>query len=189
MAKFILAGFIGLVVIVIITALCGVGWGVGLLNDEAKQANLIKAKQVDNTNEYDNTWKSISQSAQVTEAQAKALTDIAVQYAQARTGAGGGGSLIDVKAVHEVVPNMDASTFKTLMNIITSKRDGFAMRQKELIALNNVHDNMVDPRIIPSGWLCSMFGRKPIDIKIVTSTRTDNAFNTGKDDDTKVFSK
>jgi hypothetical protein len=158
-------------------------WAMGVSNKEAQMRNQIVAKQKDNTSEYDNTWKKITQAAQVTDAQKQALMEIIVGNSKARNN--GGGSLATF--VHEAVPNVDTSTFNQLMNIITSSRDGFTMRQKELLDFKRAHDNMIDT--MPGGLVLSFLGRQKIDVTIVTSTRTDNAFKSGKDDDVDVFQK
>jgi len=185
MSKLLIAvlGILGVIffaaVIVIITV-------ISTANRETNLATAIHAKQRDNQNEMDKMWKTISQVAQVTDAQKNALMQIFTGYAQARSDgkAGGGGSL--ATWIKEAVPNVDTSTFNNLQNIITSQRDGFAERQKELLDLNREHDALLQR--IPSGWILSMMGRKSIEVTIVTSTRTESAFKTGKDDDVNVFS-
>lgn len=155
---------------------------VSVLNTETRLKNLISAKQKDNTSEYDNMWKKISQSVQVTELQKDALKDIFVEYANARTGSGGGGSL--AKWVQESVPNVDTKTFENLQNIITASRDRWTLRQKEILDYGREHDNLIG--VIPSSIVCSIFGRDKIDIQIVTSSRTEEAFLSGKDDDVNI---
>lgn len=174
----VLAGLLALGTILAITV-------VSTLNHETRISASIKAKQRDNANEMDGMWKTIDQVAQTTQAQKDALIEIFTGYAKARTGTGAGGSLANW--IKEAVPTVDTRTFENLQNIITSKRDGFVMRQKELLDLSREHDQLL--RTIPSGWICSIFGRKPIEVTIVTSTRTENAFQTGKDDDTTLFKK
>jgi thiol:disulfide interchange protein len=70
-------------------------------NTEAGLRNLITAKQVANTTEQDNMWKTIKQVAQVTDAQKNAIMEVVVGYATAR-GGGKSGSLATL--VHESVP-------------------------------------------------------------------------------------
>ncbi len=160
-----------------------VGWSmyVSYTNTEVGLRNQFKAKQTDYTSEFDNMWKKIKQTAQVTDAARQALQDIFVQHAQART-TGGGGLM---KWVQESVPNVqpDSMPFKNLMNIITSSRDRWTMRQKELLDYKREHDNILDK--IPSGWFLA--GRQKIDVKIITSSRTEAAFESGVDDDVDVF--
>lgn len=149
-------------------------------NAEIRMRNAIVAKQTDNKNEMDNMWKQISQVTQVTDEQKKALMEIFNGYATARTGTNPGASL--AKWIHEAIPNVDQSTFKNLQNIISAKRDGFVMRQKELLDLNREHDNQIDT--FPSSLFVGSRGK--INIVIVTSSRTEGAFQSGKDDDVSL---
>ena len=158
------------------------GMFISTSNQEATLRVAIEAKQKDNTSEFDNMFKKISQVAQVSSKQMESLKEIFNGYASARTKGGDNQIMTWVK---ESIPNVDVATFNNLQNIITASRDGWTMRQKELIDLNREHQKLLN--IFPSNVILSMLGRKSIEIKIVTSGRTDKAFETGKDDDTKVF--
>lgn len=176
---------LGVVGIVIIFLFVTVGITIGYFNQEVGLRTTIEQKQVDNKNEFDNMAKKISQVAQVSQKQLEALKDIFNSYAQARTGDGDGGSIM--KWVQESVPNVDTSTMNNLQNIIVGSRDSFTMRQKELLDLKREHDKLL--RTFPSNFILGMFGKKPIDVVIVTSSKTEKAFETGKDDDIDVFKK
>ena len=159
---------------------------IGTFNTEVSLRATIENKQKDNKNEFDSMWKKISQVAQVTDAQKQAIKEIVVGYAQARsTGKDASGSFIN--ALHEVVPNIDTTTFNNLQNIIVGSRDSFTMRQKELLDLKREHDKLL--RSFPSNIVLGMFGKKEIDVTIVTSSRTEKVFETGTDDDVNVFKK
>ena len=152
-------------------------------NSEVGLRNAIGAKQTDNTSEFDNMWKKIKQTAQVTDAAKNALQDIFVQHAEART-TGGGGLM---KWVQESVPNVqpDSMPFKNLMNIITASRDRWTARQKELLDLKREHDNIIDK--FPSTIFVGSRGK--IKVTIVTSSKTKASFESGQDDDVDVFDK
>ena len=116
-------------------------YGVSVNNKEVVLRNTILAKQRDNTNMYDKMWKTIAQTAQVTDAQKNALKEIFVAHAQARA--------VDSKNllmawIKESIPNVDTSTFNKLMAIIVGERDGFAMRQKELLDVKREHDILLE---------------------------------------------
>lgn len=179
----IVVGVIGAVLVV--GGLLIGGSIVSTLNREGTLKVALEAKQDDNKNEMDGMWKTISQTAQVTEEQKNALIEIFNGYAGARTGANKGGSLANW--IHEAVPNVDTSTFNNLQNIIVGKRDGFVQRQKELLDLNREHNAMF--RVFPDNIILSVFGRKETQVVIVTSDRTENAFHTGKDNDVELFKK
>ncbi len=176
---------LSIVAVVVIGGLCLAGSIISTLNTEADLRTSLQAKQKDNKNEMDGMWKTISQVAQVTDAQKNALIEIFNGYAGARTGANKGGSLANW--IHESVPNVDTSTFNNLQNIITAKRDGFVMRQKELLDISREHNRLLAR--FPSGIICSIFGRNALEIVIVTSTRTEESFKTGQDNDVDVFKK
>ena len=163
------------VIILVIAAVVGLMY-VSASNTEIRLRNQAEAVQLDNTNEFDLMWKKISQVAQVTKAERASVEKIIIEYAGKRTGTGSRGGFIN--AVRESLPNISDKAFTNLQNIIVSSRDRFAMRQKQLIDLKREHDNL--RMTFPN----SMFiGSRPeLEIKIITSTRTEEAFETGKDD-------
>jgi len=150
------------------------------MNREARLRNAITAKQKDNTSEFDNMWKKIKQVAQVPAAKKNALMEIFNGYAAARgQGMQGGGGL--AKWVHEAVPNADMKVYDELMRVIVASRDRWTMRQKELLDLKREHDNVLT--VFPSSVVCGILGKQPIEVTIVTSAKTEKAFETGKDED------
>lgn len=165
-----------------IFAVVGIAMFVSYNNEEIGLRNTIKAKQVDNTSEYDNMFKKIAQVAEVTDEQKNALKEIFVEHAAARAGTDDASLM---KWITESVPNVDVSTYKNLQNIITGSRDRWTMRQKELLDLKRRHDNLLQQ--IPGSFFLA--GRESIDVQIVTSSRSEKAFETGTDDDIKVFNK
>lgn len=182
MKKTLIIGGISMAILFLFAVII-IGSVISTSNQEVQLRTTIEAKQRDNHSELDNTLKKISQTAQVTTAQKEALKEIIVGNSEARSTKGG--SLFT--SVREAVPNVDTSTFNNLMNIITSSRDAWTMRQKELLDLSREHTTLL--RRFPFGFILSMLGRKEIPVTIVTSTRTEEAFQSGKDDDTKVFQK
>lgn len=172
-----------LIGVFLLTAVVLLSMGAGFHNKEVKLRNLITAKQTDNKNEMDAMWKNISQTAQVPEKDRESLKEIFVSYAQGRSGAGESKAVFNW--IKEAIPNVDNQLFGKLMNIIVSQRDGFKFRQKELLDLKREHDSLLDT--FPNNIFASFLNRHKIDVVIVTSTRTENAFKTGKDDDTTLF--
>ena len=154
-------------------------------NTSARFSVSIKAKQTDNTSEFDNMNKKIKQTAQVAPAQMDKLKEIFNTHAQARGAGQQGGSL--ALWIKESVPTVDAKTYDKLMDIITSSRNAWTMRQKEIIAMKESHDHMFVQ--IPSKWILSIAGHVPVDIVVVTSSATKEAFITGEDNDIELFKK
>lgn len=180
--KWALLSAVGIVSLVLVVAVVLGIMTISTLNREGILRVTIEQKQKDNTSEFDNMWKKIAQTAQVSEKQASVLKDIFVSYADARTDKNGGALM---KWVQESCPNVDTGVFNKLMDIITASRDAWTFRQKELLDLNREHEKMF--AVFPSNIILGMFGRQRIDVKIVTSERTDKAFETGKDNSTELF--
>lgn len=156
--------------------------GISFHNKEVRLRNTIVNKQTDNKNEMDAMWKNISQVAQVADKDRKSLMEIFNGYADARTPQNAGSIMNWIK---EAIPSVDNKTMVNLQNVIVSQRDGFKFRQKEILDLKREHDNIIDT--FPNAIFAGFLGRKKIDVVIVTSTRTEDAFKSGKDDDTKLF--
>lgn len=176
------------IIVLIIVALIGIVCSssvISFFNQETKLRNLIVNKQTDNKNEMDAMWKIISQVAQVTEKDRESLMQIFNGYAESRTG--NGDSKAVMNWITEAIPNVDNGTMINLQNTIVSQRDGFKFRQKELIGFKTEHDNLIGT--FPNNIYAGIFNRNKIDIVIVTSTRTEESFKTGKDDNIDLFSK
>lgn len=174
-----------------ISILCGLGVlflaasmlaisAISFHNKEVSLRKLITNKQVDNKSQMDKMWKTISQVAQVNDQQKESLIEILQAYTSGR--GDNGGSLM--KWVQEAVPNVDQSTFKNLQNIVVSERNGFAMRQKEILDYKREHDILLSR--FPNNIFAAVMNRSEIDVKIVTSSRTENAFETGVDDNVSL---
>ena len=157
-------------------------YGVSTYNTASRLHNLYDAKLVDNTSEFDNMWKKISQTSQIPEAKKNALREIFEGYAAARTGNGGGGEMM--KWVQESIPNPDLSEYKDVMNIIVGSRDSWTNRQKELIDIARQYNEMLS--VFPSNVFLRLLGFEKIVPKVVTSSRTEQSFATGKDDDVNL---
>lgn len=180
-------GVLGIVIVVSALFLGGViavaGYCLSVYNTQAKLQTLYDAKVKDNSSEFDNMWKKISQVSQVPAAKKDALKDIFSSYADARSGNKSGGQMM--QWIHESVPNVDLNTYDNLMNIITTSRDSWTERQKELVDISREFNQNLATQ--PSGALLHAFGFKEIDAKVITSSRTEQTFQSGKDDDTNLF--
>lgn len=152
-------------------------------NTEVSLRNSIVAKQRANQATFDNMFKQISQVAEVTDEQTKALKDIFTSHAQARQGDGSDKAIM--KWITESIPNVDTKVFQNLQNIIVGARNSFTGDQVALLDLKRAHDDVLTK--FPSSLFVG--GRSRIDVTIVTSSRTDAAFSAGKDDNTKVFNR
>lgn len=168
----------------LLLAVIAVIWGIGVRNEANRLREGITAKEQANTTVFDNMWKKISQSAQVTDAQKDALKEIFIGYAEARSGGGGGSEGSFINAVHEAVPQVDVSVFRNLQNIIVGARDEWTGNQIALVDMGREYNTLLTT--FPANMLLGALGFQRIDVKLVTSSRTTEAFKTGKDDDTDL---
>lgn len=144
------------------------------------------ALQQDNKNEFDNMWKKISQVSQVSIQQKNALKEIFSGYAQARSDKNPNGEQQQNQAlmrwVQESVPKVDTSIYNNVVNTITSSRDRFTFRQTSLIDLKREHDKFRQQ--FPNQYVLAILGRSDeIKITIITSDRSEKAFESGQDND------
>jgi len=172
----VLIGLVGLALLCIVSYF-------SYSNTEIRLRNKAAAQQKKCEIVYDETWKVISQKAQVADNYKQAFQEIFPVLMEGRYGNEKGGALM--KFVNEANPNFDISLYKDLSNAIEAKRAVFTREQGELIAVKQLHDDI--RTTAPSSWIVG--GRPELDIKLVTSSRTDTAFATGKDDDVNVFGK
>jgi uncharacterized membrane-anchored protein YhcB (DUF1043 family) len=145
-------------------------------NQEVTVRSQVMAKQDANKVIFDKVRKIIQSHAKVADTHMKGFDSIYTKIMDKRYQ---DGDNLLFKFVTESNPNFTPELFVKLANSIESQRTEFAMVQVALIDLNREHGLLLTK--IPSKWF--LMGRKSIDIKLVTSTDTDKAFNTGKEDD------
>lgn len=173
---------IGVVVMIAIAALTLFGAYASYSNKEVRLKNQILAKKRANQSDYDAVWKIIQQQAGVADKYEEGFKSVFTQMTDSRYGNDSG---LLAKFVTESNPNFSTKLLEQLNNSIESQRVSFSTRQKELADLKAAHDSLLEG--VPSGWFVG--GRPPVEIVIVTSSRTDKAFETGKDDNVDLFKK
>lgn len=173
--KTILVGFLVVLVIVVFTTIGSVS---DLYNKEITLRNQIMAKQQENKSDFDNMWKKIKQVSGVSDKYKDGFAEILTSYTSGRKSES---KNMMMQWGNEAVPNFDSSMYKQLNNIIVSSRDDFTLSQKQLIDLNRAHDNLLDT--FPNNIIFHILGTKKIEIKVITSTKTESSFDSGKDDD------
>lgn len=168
-----LAAGVGLLLILGIVLLT---MGVSYANQATRLKNTIEAKQTDNENQLSKLDNVLGSQGDVLVEQKKAVMEVASRYAAAR---GQGGSLF--KMITEAIPNLDQSTYKTIMNSITAENTGFAFHQTEILDLQREYNNLTDT--IPSSLFLSIFtSHKHMTVVVVTGTGAHKAFKSGRDD-------
>ena len=156
---------------------------IGTFNSFSRVETKVVAIQTDNKNVLDNTRKSIREAGAVSAQEVEALEKIIVGYAEARGEGGNGGdnNVVSIGMVKEAVPSITSiETLKRLQNIVVAGRREWQAAQTKLIDVKREGDEML--AVFPSGPILRMFGKKPIEITVVTSTETEGNFQTGKDD-------
>jgi hypothetical protein len=161
-------------------------WAVGLSNTYNKKFVQGKAFQQNSEVVFDNTWKKIAQQANVTTEYKEGFREIYVELMDARyKNDAGAGQQTLMKWVTEANPEFDASLYKTLMNTIEGSRNEFTMEQKKLIDIDRELKSM--KVTFPNSLVLK--NKADLEIKLVTSAKTEDAFQTGQDNEVELFPK
>jgi len=180
MGKIIGLGVAGIIIVSIVI------WAIGLSNTYNKKFVSGKAFQQNSEVVFDNTWKTIQQQAGVTTEYKEGFREIYVELMDARyKNDAGAGQQTLMKWVTEANPEFDASLYKTLMNTIEGSRNAFTMEQKKLIDIDRELKSM--KVTFPNSLVLSR--KADLEIKLVTSSKTEDAFRTGQDNDVELFPK
>lgn len=180
--KWFLGGCLGLMGLGAVVVVGAVLWYFSIVNKEVTLRNSAKAQEKANEAVFDNMWKSIAQIAQVNDEYKDtfrtAWKDI--------LGAQSGDRATTVNVVmNRINPKLDSSLSKKLMTVIEGSRKEFLNNQEKLIDIKREHDNLRET--MPSKWIV---GSAPeLKIVIITSTRSDDTFQSGKDDDISIRPK
>lgn len=150
-------------------------------NKEVELRNKIEAQKSVCEAFYDKLWKVIQQKTGVAKEYAKTFKDIYPSLIEGRYGDEKGGTLM--KWITESNPTFDVSLYKDLMSSIEGERAGFFMEQKKLIDLDREH------KVLRQSFPSSLFvGHHPdVEYKIITSSKTEQVYATGKEDDIELF--
>lgn len=170
-------------IFVIILILFGFIWGVGVSNDEIRLRNKITAK-VDVIDAYfDKMWKTIKQQAGVSEEYKQSFKEIYPALMEGRYSGGKSGKMM--MWIKEDNPEFKPDLLKKLMASIEGLRDGFFTEQKQYRSMIEQHDNM--RTIFPKSLIVG--SRQKIDAKMITSSTTKQARETGEENDVELFNK
>lgn len=172
---------IGILTVLVIMTFGVVGKGINLYNTHISLKTQIEAKQKDNQANFDLMWKKISQVVQVSDKYKDGLKDVLAAYTEGRKKES---SDLLMDWTKEAVPTFDSSIYKQINNIIVGSRDDFYKNQKILIDLSREHNKLIET--FPNNIYASVLRIEPIEIKVVTSTKTEQAFETQKEDDIQL---
>lgn len=152
-------------------------WIMGTHNGEVSLRNRVVAQQDVCRADFDTMWKVLAQKAQIAERYRDSFREIYPQLIAGRYGNERGGALM--KWVQESNPQFDVSLYKDLMAAIEGQRRGFFNNQKLLIDLKREHDTLLQSW--PAAWVVG--DRARVEIELVLSAATDEAYRTGHEND------
>lgn len=152
-------------------------------NDEISTRQEVKAQQKNVAVVFDNTWKILQQQAGVSDEYKNSFMEIYPKLMEGRYGNARGGALMSW--IQEANPNFDTSLYKKLMDSIEIQRTTFTREQTHLIDLQREHTTKL--QTFPGSIFLA--GRQPEEIKLVTSAKTEAAFQSGQDNDVDLFKK
>lgn len=171
--KYISLGVIGVVAIIIISF---IGSIFSFRSQAIDLEERINAQYVSNQSNYDNIWKSFKEITQVTTLQAEQYKDVYMGLITARYE----DTNLLFKMIQEDNPNMDSKIYTKLTEEISSGRKTFDNSQKQLTDIIREYNSYIRKHFISN----MIFNFREVDAKefIITSDKTNNAFETGKDD-------
>lgn len=176
---------------------------IGWYNDANAFENTTRAQWQSNQNSYDAFWKSVREVAQVPDKYKDDFKSVLVAETQAKYGPEGSKAAFQWLQDRQI--NFDASQYRKIQDVIESGRGDFKRSQDELL------DKQRKVRDVTLSYWGSMMARHygfpraisgklappsdadgdgkltVLDYPIVTSGRTQKAFDEGKDDEVKVF--
>jgi hypothetical protein len=158
---------------------------IGFHNTEVSLRNAFDNKIEANKTDFDNMWKTIAQVAQVPGQYKADFKDTFESYVKARQGGTTGeGELLSF--LSEAVPQYDAQAlYSKVQTVVEAKRESWTTRQKELIDLKRQHDDLITQ--VPGNVFAAVLGRQAFTLQLVTSEKTDEAFESGRDENVELF--
>lgn len=172
----LVSSVIGVMVIIILFAM-----NISIENNEIDLRETTVAQNKRCETYFDKMWKILTQKAGVTIQYKDAFMEIYPKLIEGRYSQGDGSLM---KWIQESNPDFDTSLYKDLMKSIEIERTGFFNEQSILIDMQREHKVYLQKA--PSRWFLDD-NLKPVDIKVITSSRTDEVYRTGKEDDIELF--
>lgn len=147
-------------------------------NKEIALYNQIEAKHLDLKNHADNTWKQIKQVASVSDNYKDAFIEAYSTFTEKRNYGGE-----QIKVIFEDNPQMSDELWINIQRVITKQRNVYAHEQ------STFSDMVRNYKTFCAQFPASIFvsERPTAQFKIVTSTKTEEMFDSGKEDNIDVF--
>ena len=157
----------------------------GTVNNHADIHNQATAQQKANEVVYDEVWKVLAQKAGILDKYATDFKSVYASIFDERYQGQNSGQSPAFMWIKEQNPNFSMEMYKDLSSAVEVYRGKFSRVQQRLIDIKREDDNLHTK--IPSSWFVG--GKKDLEINIVTSTKTEKVFMTGKEDDIDLFQK
>ena len=136
----------------------------------------IDAQYSANKSDYDSMWKKFKEMTQVTDMQANHYKEIYTGLIEGRNK----DTQLLMKMIKEDNPKLDGKVYTELQREIAASREQFNNNQKKMVDVVREYNTYVQQKI----FLAMFTGREPkkMDDYIVTSEKTQKAFDSKKDD-------
>lgn len=158
---------------------------VSAVNKEVDLFAMITEKQKSNQQIHDKVWKTIQQTGNIAEKEKEAFMSVVSAYMNVREGntLDGRGSFMSM--LKEAYPtNLPALNYTKVINIVEGGRAEFQRSMTELFDICREYTSLTER--IPTRWFVTARPEKAELCKTVTSSRTENAFLSGKDDNVDI---
>jgi hypothetical protein len=174
-------GAVALVLFVVVITVGLMAMSAG--NAEVSARNAFNNQQKVNESSFDKVWKTIQQQAGVAEAERESFRKTYAEIMTATKGVAGAGGLASFfsQAKIDVTPEL----YSKLITSIESQRESFHRDQQHLLRLKQQHDD-IRTRMPYAFFVGS---RPELEVRLVTSAKTTEAFSSGVDNDVTVFQK
>lgn len=145
----------------------------------------IKGQYTQNKNNYDSYYKTMTEIVQVNDMYRDDFKKVYDGLMQGRYGKDGSKAMM--QWIQENMPNFDSSLYTKVQNTITAGRKDFEMNQKTLIDKKQAYQTSL--KTLFNSPIAKLWGFPKIDLEkydIVTSERTEDAFNKKRDKPLKL---
>lgn len=177
--KYIVMGAVAIFILIFISNF------IGFSNHEIDLRNTFEQKKQERTAFYDKMWKIISQKGQIAVKNDSSFRQNINIIMSGRKDA----PQVFMKWITESNPNVNynevSDLYKDLSRSVEAQREGFFNEEKYMQDVVLQHSNLIQK--FPGSFYNTFYGRTKLEYKPITSDRTDDVMQSGKDNDTKLF--
>jgi len=181
---------VGIIVGIAVLLAASLAFGyVNFGNEANRSENGIVAAWTNNKNVYDNGWKTVMEKAQVPKEYIGQMKDVYDGVMKGRYGPNGSQALLQF--IKEQNPTIDASVYRDIQQAVEIFHNQFAQAQTELVSRKQEYQNLLTGTM--HGRFYNLVAHYPhIDLSkydIVTSTKTEQDFDTKRAPELNLFNK